>query len=153
MGLLSKAAEGNPNNNGALRAGLLKIISQKHRTQNKRAVPVRAVEESSGGSSPLEKAVLENLNSCYAKFGIFQGVLIEALKYSAGEFTGRLSLMVSGFGAAQGLAPGRALVLFSSVQDGELIGSHLAKTVPGKNIFSFHANTPQEAFSLIKAYL
>ena len=61
--------------------------------------------------------------------------------------------MVSVFGTVQGLNTGRALVLFGSGQDGELIGKHLAKTVFGKNIFSFQAYNPQEAFSIIKPYL
>ncbi|GHV84837.1 hypothetical protein AGMMS50230_04450 [Spirochaetia bacterium] len=102
--------------------------------------------------SPLEKAVMEALSSGHKKFGSFQGCVFEALKYSAGEFTGRLSSMISGFGAAQGLAPGRCLIIFSAAEDKGLITYHLDKTVPGKTIFSFQANTSQEAFSLLKPY-
>ena len=145
MGLLSKAASGALYNDEQSHGGLLKIITEKHKQNDTDANNVPA--------SPLEKAVMEKLYAGYAKFGIFQGVVIEALKYSAGEFAGRLAFMVSGFGSAQGLAPGRALVLFNSDLDGELIGRHLAKTVPGKSIFFFNANTPQEAFSIIKPYL
>ena len=157
MGLLHKAASGGSKQDNIQKdeipyGGLLKLISNKQQqdvsvnsvnTNKKKAVP----------SSPLEKAIMEKISSCYKKFGIFQCVVIEALKYSAGEFTGRLSFMVSGFGIAQGLAPGRALVIFNSTQDCELLGKHLAKTVPGKNIANFLANTPEEAFSFIKQYL
>jgi hypothetical protein len=147
MGLLRKAATGGghfpvqaPADDESSHGGLLKTITEK---QYKKTIP----------ASHMEKVVMEKLYAGFAKFGVFQGVIIEALKYSAGEFAGRLSFMVSGFGAAQGLTPGRALVLFGSGQDGELIGRHLAKTVPGNNIFSFQAKTPQEAFDIIKPYL
>jgi len=155
MGLLSKAASGSSNfKEPHSRGGLLKIISQKQ-NKIKGYGSDTAINKAPKGplSSPMEKAIMDHLNSGYANFGAFQGVIIEALKYSAGEFTGRLSNMVSGFGAAQSLAPGRCLVLFSSTKDGELIGRHLAKTVPGNDIFSFQAKNPQEAFSLIKPYL
>ena len=143
MGLLSKAVSGSSSlNEPSLRGGLLKIISDK---QNPDSAPLP--------SSPLEKAVMEKLSVGYEKYGEFQGIVLEALKYSAGEFTGRLSFMVSGFGIAQGLAPGRCMVMFNSAQDAELIGQHLAKTVPGNNIFCFQAKNPAEAFSLIKSYL
>lgn len=152
MGLLSKAATGTSGSDGASAGGLLKIISQRHTGPS-----FNDTEQISSPvlnpASPMEKAVMDNLYAGFAKFGIYQGIIIEALKYSAGEFASRLSFMVSGFGSAQGLAPGRALVLFSAAQDGELIGIHLARTVPGNNIFSFQANTPQEAFSLLKPYL
>jgi len=98
----------------------------------------------------LEKTVMESLES---EQGVFQGIIIEALQYSAGGFSGRLFSMVSGFGTAQSLTPGRCLVLFDDTQDGELIARHLAKTVFGKSIFYFRAETPQEAFSLLKPYL
>ena len=160
MGLLSKAAAGTskddelPPINEYASGGLLKLVSQKNQNKTKKDTAATNTEENVFAPfSPSEKAIMEKLSNGYAKFGVFQGLVIEALKYSAGEFTSRLSLMVSDFGAAQGLAPGRALVLFSSVQDGELIEKHLVKTVPGNSIFSFQANTPQEAFSLLKPYL
>ena len=152
MGLLSKAASGALNHEEQSHGGLLKLITEKQQTKDA-DIPMDTADKNRAPSSPLEKAVMEKLYAGYAKFGIFQGIIIEALKYSAGEFAGRLAFMVSGFGTAQGLAPGRALVLFNSVQDGELISKHLAKTVPGKSIFKFMANTPQEAFSIVRPYL
>jgi hypothetical protein len=148
MGLLKKAAAGHESSHG----GLLKKISKKQYKKNN-SIPQEAPSKKTVPSSPMEKAVVEKLFAGFARFGIFQGVILEALKYSAGEFSGRLSFMVSGFGVAQGLAPGRALVLFDSKQDGELIGRHLAKTVPGNTIFIFQAKTPQEAFNHIKPYI
>ena len=139
MGLLSKAAAGASRLDESSRGGLLKLISQKRQVKT--------------GNTALEKELMEMLYAGYAKYGIFQGVIIEEFEHSAGEFSKRLSLMVSGFGAAQGLVSGRALVLFSIKEDLELIGKHLAKTFQGNNIFSFQANTPQEAFSLIKPFL
>ena len=143
MGLLSKAATGALNNDEASQGGLLKIISEKHPPQEKKG----------SSFSTLEKAVMEKLSGSYAKFGVFQGVIMETFKSSAGEFTGRLSYMVSGFGAMQNLVSGRVMILFNSSQDGELIGKHIEKALPGNNIFSFQANSPQEAFSFIKPYL
>jgi hypothetical protein len=104
-------------------------------------------------SSPLEKAVMDTLNSSYAKFGSLQGIVLEALKYTAGEFSGRLGSLISGFAVFQGLAPGRCLALFSASLDGELIARHLAKTVPGNAVFTFRAEDPQGAFILLKPYL
>ena len=139
MGLLSKAAAGSSHQSEApvSRGGLLSIITNKNTT------PV----------SSFEKALMEKLKTKHDKLGIVQGLVIEALKYSAGEFTGRLSSMISSFGSAQGLAPGRCLVIFNSIQDGELIGKHLAKTVPGNTLFCFNSDTPQDALSLLKPYL
>ena len=148
MGLLSKAALGSKQDEKT-HGGLLKLISEKLKDEG----PNHFEELKMSPSTPLEKAVMGKLLSCYEKFGIFQGIIIEALKYSAGEFTGRLSFMVSGFGIAQGLAPGRALIIFSRTHDSILLGTHLAKTVPGKNIYNFLAHTPEEAFSFIKPYL
>ena len=165
MGLLSKAATGSSSQfEEPSRGGLLSIITHKHLYNPKNDsipdIPVPAIKEAGPPAkqknvltSPLEKAVMEKLSMGYAKLGSAQGLVIEALKYSAGEFSGRLASMVSSFGIAQGLAPGRCLVLFGSAQDGELIGKHLAKTVPGNTIFCFQAENPQEAFSLIKPYL
>ena len=141
MGLLSKAAAGTPKLDEPSQGGLLKFISEKQQNN------------AEGAASPMEKAMMEKLYAGFAKYGIFQGLIIEALKYSAGEFTGRLSSMVSNFGSVEGLAPGRALVIFSTKEDGELIGKHLAKTVPGNNLFSFQADNPQEAFTLVKPFL
>jgi len=98
----------------------------------------------------LEKTILESLDS---RQGVSQGIILEALQYSAGGFSGRIFSMVSGFGTAQPLTPGRCLVLFGDAQDGDLIARHLAKTVFGKSIFHFRAETPQEAFALLKPYL
>jgi len=98
----------------------------------------------------LEKNVMESLDS---RQGTSQGFIIEALQYSSGGFSGRIFSMVSGFGTAQPLTPGRCLVLFDSAQDGDLIARHLAKTVSGKSIFCFRAENPQEALSLLKPYL
>jgi len=98
----------------------------------------------------LEKTIMESLDS---RQNVFQGIIIEALQYSAGEFSGRIFSMVSGFGTAQPLNPGRCLVLFDSAQDGDLIARHLAKTVFGKSIFCFRAENSQEAFALLKPYL
>jgi hypothetical protein len=117
----------------------LKLLPQKTQSY----VPVTA----------LEKSLMEILDSCHEKFGSFQGVIIEALRYSVGEFTGRIGAMVSAFGIVQGITPGRCLVIFGITQDGELIARHLVKTVPGKNIFSFRAEDPQRAFDLLKPYL
>ena len=165
MGLLSKAAAGSSNQfeEPVTRGGLLSIITRMHNEpENEFMPPITAEEppnpfarqeEKAVRVSPLEKAVMEKLSVGYTRFGTAQGLVIEALKYSAGEFTGRLASMVSGFGTAQGLAPGRCLVLFDAAQDGELIGKHLAKTVPGNNIFWFRAENPQKAFSLLKPYL
>ena len=160
MGLLSKAAEGTSKDDAILSlgvqstGGLLKLINQKHRKKNgENIIPIHAEKKKSVLSSSIDKAVMDNLSESYSKFGVFKGLIIEAIKHSAGEFKGRLSNMVSGFGTAQGLAMGRVLVLFGSDQDCELIGKHLAKTIPGNNIFSFQANTPNEAFSLIKPFL
>ncbi|MCL1813575.1 MAG: hypothetical protein FWG29_08650 [Treponema sp.] len=151
MGLLSKAAAGTSTSDDfssldePSKGGLLKLIHQKHRKNTEETIPVH--------SSNQENAIMENLSESYSKFGVFKGVIVEMLKNSAGESTGRLASMISGFGAVQGLSPVRALVLFDSKQDCELIGKHLAKTVPGKNIFSFQANTPQEALLLIQPFL
>jgi len=108
---------------------------------------------SNSSSEQQEKALMEIFSDSLEKFGMFHGLVIEAVKYSAGEFISRLSSMVSGFGITRGLTPGRVLVLFSSTYDSELIGKHLAKTVPGNNVFSFQANNPKEALSYIKPYL
>ncbi|MCL1929045.1 MAG: hypothetical protein FWG07_09690 [Treponema sp.] len=160
MGLLSKAAEGTSKDDAILssdeqsRGGLLKLISQKHRQKNEEnIVPIREEKKKSVISSSIEKTDLENLFESYSKFGVFKGLIFEAIKQSAGEFKGRLSNMVSGFGTAHDLAMGRVLVIFGSDQDGELIGKHLARTIPGNNVFGFQANTPREAFSLIKPFL
>ena len=160
MGLLSKAATGVSKSDvissldEKSRGGLLKMIHRKNQQKaGKNVFPAQAEKSTFAPSSPLEKAVMENLSEGYSKFGSFKGVVIESLKYSGGDLTDRISSMVSGFGAARGLTPGRALILFSSGQDGDLIGMHLAKTVPGNNIFSFQANNPQEAFSLVKPFL
>jgi len=97
----------------------------------------------------LEKTVMESLSS---EKGAFQGLIIEALQYSAGGFSGRIFSMVSAFGTAQPLTPGRCLVLFGPAQDGDLIARHLEKTVSGKKIFRFRAENPQEALALLKPY-
>jgi hypothetical protein len=104
-------------------------------------------------ASAVEKTVMDILSAGHEKFGSFQGLIIEALRYSADEFTGRIGTMVSTFGLVQGIAPGRCLVLFDAARDGELIARHLMKTVPGKNIFNFEAEGSQEAFVLLKPYL
>jgi hypothetical protein len=153
MGLLSKAASGSPANAELSNGGLLKIISRKRKKLEKNSFLPQDENKSSCPLSPLEKSVMEKLNLCCAKFGVFQGIIIESLTNSTEEFTSRLTFMVSDFGTAQSLAQGRALVIFSSGQDGELIGNHLEKSVPGKKIFCFNANTPQEVFPLIKSYL
>jgi len=98
----------------------------------------------------LEKSVMESLGS--GQNGS-QGIILEALQYSSSGFPGRIFSMVSGFGTAQPLTPGRYLVLFDDTQDGDLIARHLAKTVSGKSIFRFQAENPQEALSLLKPYL
>jgi hypothetical protein len=133
MGLLKKAVSSSTGHTPETRVpqggGLLNRISQK---------------------TILEKAVKESLA---ANSGSFQGIVIEAIHYTAGGFSGRIFSMVSGFGTAQPLTPGRCLVLFSSAEDRELIACHLAKMVSGKNIFHFKADNPQEAFSLLKPYI
>jgi hypothetical protein len=98
----------------------------------------------------LEKTILENLSG---EQNSFQGVIIEALNYSAGGFSSRILSMVSGFGSAQPLTPGRCLVVFDANKDGELIASHISKMVSGKNIYHFHAETPKEAIALLKPHL
>ncbi|MDR2702459.1 MAG: hypothetical protein LBB72_08520 [Spirochaetaceae bacterium] len=98
----------------------------------------------------MEKNVMDSLAS---NSGTFQGIIIEALRYTAGGFSGRIFSMVSDFGTVQPLTPGRCLVLFGPVQDRALIAQHLAKTLPGKSIFCFRAENPQEAFKLLKPYL
>jgi len=153
MGLLSKAVAGSFSSSEAERPvsgdGLLKIITQKQCAGTKTVTAaIPAVP-----SSPLEKEAMEKLSAGYAKFGAFQGVILEAPGGSAEEFLSRLTSAVSAFGATQALAQGRCLVLFGSEQDGELIGRHLAKTVPGKLIFNFQAKNPGEAFTLLKPYL
>ena len=155
MGLLSKAVSSTPDYNELpSHGGLLRLITQRHYTDSKQDSDIPLLNESIELSgSPMEKAVMEKLSTGYKKYGVFQGVIMEALKYSAGEFSGRLASIVSGFGSAHGLAPGRCMVLFGLSQDGELIGRHLSKTVPGNNIYCFQAKNPQEAFSLIKPYL
>jgi len=144
------------------------IFAEDHPVEDNAAADIFAGDSakasSSGGEKPkaggllnrisrkndLEKTVMESLES---EQGFFQGIIIEALQYSAGGFSGRLISMVSGFGTAQSLTPGRCLVLFDDTQDGELIARHLAKTVFGKSIFTFRAENPQEAFALLKPYL
>jgi len=98
----------------------------------------------------LEKNIMDSLTS---NSGAFQGIVVEALQHTSGEFSGRIFSMVSGFGTVQPLTPGRCLVLFGPAQDRDLIARHLAKTVSGKSIFCFRAETPQEAFALLKPYL
>jgi len=98
----------------------------------------------------LEKNIMDSLASIS---GTFQGIIFEALQYTAGEFSGRVFSMVSGFGTVQPLAPGRCLVLFGPAQDKDLIAQHLAKTVPGKSLFCFRAENPQKAFALLRPYL
>jgi hypothetical protein len=145
MGLLSKAAAGTGlEEKTASQGGLLHIINQKK---------IGTSPAPSLPSPSMEKAVMDMLSSGNAKFGEFQGIVLDAITYSAGEFDDRLSTMVSGFASAQGLAPGRSLVLFDIAQDRELIGWHLSKTVPGNTVFSFCSKSPQEAFSLLKPYL
>ena len=141
MGLLSKAAAGTPKLDEPSQGGLLNFISKKQ-LNNAEAI-----------TSPMEKEIMEKLFAGYAKYGVFQGLIIETLNYSAGEFTRRISSMVSDFGSTEGLSQGRALVIFSIKSDGELIGKHLAKTVPGNNLFSFQADNPREAFLLVKPFL
>ncbi|MDR2662525.1 MAG: hypothetical protein LBC31_05960 [Treponema sp.] len=145
MGLLSKAA-------GPSGAGAEAVVSAEtaetgggllHRITRKRAQTL----------SPMEKALMDALSSSYAKFGSLQGIVIDALKYTAGEFITRLGSLVSGFAVSQGLAPGRCLVLFGASLDGELIARHLEKTVPGNSIFTFQAENPQGALILLKPYL
>jgi hypothetical protein len=153
------------------RGGLLNLITQKfaessscghsssyehdEAVEEKDAVlpDLPVLEEDIPPESPLEKAVMEILNSSHDKFGGFQGIVIDAIKYSAGEFIGRLNSMVSSFGTAQGLAPGRCLVLFGTALDSKLIARHLSKTVQGKAIFDFREDTPQRAFTILKPYL
>ena len=151
MGLLSKAVVGTPDNSRASENIVLKQVYKKNQDRVNSAL--KEANKDDPSSSRQENALIENLSAGYSKFGMFQGIVIESIKNSVGEFYSRLSSMVSGFGIAQSLAPGRALVLFDSGQDGELIGIHLAKTVPGNNIFYFQANNPKEAFSVIKPYL
>jgi hypothetical protein len=103
--------------------------------------------------APIEKAVTDILSVCHEKFGAFRGLIIEALRYSADEFTGRIETMVSTFALVQEIALGRYLILFDRVRDEELIARHLIKTVPGKNIFAFEAEDSQEALALLKPYL
>jgi hypothetical protein len=154
MGLLSKAVSGSsgfeaPTSQG----GLLKLVSQKTvpAAENDSGLPLR--EQPLPVSFPLEKAVTEKLSGAYAKYGAFRGIIIETVNLSGNDFMGRLAFMVSGFGTAQGLSPERCLVLFDSSEDAELIGQHLAKTVPGNIVCSFEAKDPGEAIPLIKPYL
>ena len=163
MGLLSKAAAGGGSRNEP-QGGLLNLISKKNQEKATNINNVtQEIETDSIFDSPsssilssdinssniniIDTKVMETLATGYSKYGDFQGVVIEALDIS------RLYSMVSGFGTAEDLAPGRALVLFSSKEDDKLIGAHLAKTISGKNIFSFKAHNPEEAFSLIKPYM
>jgi hypothetical protein len=97
----------------------------------------------------LEKSIMDSLGS---NSGTFQGIIIEALHSTAGGFSGRIFSMVSDFGTVQPLASRRCLVLFGPAQDRDLIARHLAKMVPGKSIFCFRAENPQEAFTLLKPY-
>jgi len=157
MGLLSKAAAGSFSSNEAEKSvsegGLLKLITQKQVEGTRTSTAAIPVEKNVVPSSPTEKAVMEKLSAGHAKFGAFQGVILETLKYPAEEFLDRLTSMVSDFGTVQTLVPGRCLVLFGSEQDRELIGQHLAKTVSGKSIFHFQAENPREAFTLLKPYI
>jgi hypothetical protein len=98
----------------------------------------------------LEKNIMDSISS---NPGTLQGIIFEALQYTAGGFSGRILSMVSGFGTVQPLAPGRCLVLFGPAQDGDLIAQHLAKTVPGKSILYFRAGNPQEALNYLRPYL
>jgi len=136
MGLLGKAQANYP-----------------HLTQNKRG----RIKPRAGGLLKrasqiifLEKNIMDSLAS---NSGSLQGIIVEALRYTSGEFSGRIYSMVSGFGTVQPLSPGRCLVLFGPAQDRDLIAQHLAKTIPGKSIFCFRAETPQEAFTLLKPYI
>ena len=139
MGLLNKADTGQYKKAGS-NSGLLKYITQK-----------KHGKERSG--SVQDKAVLDILSREYAKLGAFQGLIIEALKNSSEEIFEGLLSMVSSFAAVQKLSQKRCLVLFDAEKDKELIGFHLAKTVPGNTIFSFQAQNPQEAYSFLKPYL
>ena len=139
MGLLSKA-RANPSHcdEAPSQGGLLKLISQKHLVNTENII---------------ENEIMQQLYSSFEKYGKIQGLIIDAaIKCSEREFAKRLISMVSGFGTTQGLAPRRAMILFDSSHDNELIGYHLAKTVPG-SVFNFQANNPQDAFSFIKPYL
>jgi hypothetical protein len=98
----------------------------------------------------LEKTIMDSFGS---NPGTFQGVIVEAIQPAAGEFSRRLYSMVSGFGTVQSLTSVRCLVLFGPAQDRDLIARHLAKAIPGKSIFCFQAESPQEAFTLLKPYL
>jgi len=136
MGLLGKAQTNYPrpaqNKGGRIKSragGLLKIASRK---------------------IVLEKDIMDSLASIS---GTFQGIVVEALQYTAGGFSGRIFSMVSGFGTVQPLTPGRCLVLFGPAQDRDVIAQHLAKTIPGKSLFCFRAENPREAYALLKPYL
>jgi len=148
MGLLSKAAA--DRHAKPSQGGLLKIITKKY-LDTEPAAEQFSRKKTSSQSQP-EKTIMAKLSACSGKFGVFNGIIMEAANLSAGDFTVRLAFLVSGFGIAQELTNGRALIIFSSVQDAELIGKHLAKFVPGKNILCFKAHNPQEAFSFIKPY-
>ncbi|MDR2471896.1 MAG: hypothetical protein LBD09_07295 [Treponema sp.] len=98
-------------------------------------------------------AVMEFLSGAREQFGPFQGCVIEAPGEPDGDFAGRVQAASALFGLSRTLASGRSLVLFGGGEDGGLIAFHLAKTVPGKAAFSFRAEKPREALSLLKPWL
>ncbi|MDR0447814.1 MAG: hypothetical protein LBH07_04015 [Treponema sp.] len=146
MGLLSKA-EG-----GSLESKLKSNGEHTESISNCGGL-LKKIMEKKNPSAPLEKAIKEKISGMIDGFKILQGVIIETPRYSAEEFSKRLTVMVSGFGVVQLLSQSRCVVFFDSTHDKELIGRHLAKTVPGENIFTFKAENYKKAFSLLKPYL
>jgi hypothetical protein len=146
MGLLNRAVRGKTQTTPVFNVAVEpQVFIPAKRPPQKRGLLNRVSQKKN-----LENTVMETFDN---QQNDFQGIVIEALNYSPGGFSGRIFSMVSGFGSAQSLAPGRCLVVFSANLDGELIAGHIAKTVSGKNIFHFRAETPHEAFALIKPYL
>ena len=138
MGLLSKAEKGSIVKVNK-KKGLLNKIIQKNEN-----APIAGTFK--------ENSTMENLISVHAKYGAFQGVVIKNLEESSFFFI-RISSMVSGFGSVHEFDNNRCLLLFDALQDRDLVGKHLSKTVPGNAVFSFEAANPEEAFSFLKPYI
>jgi len=138
MGLLRKAA-----------ANPFRLAANKGGRPRTRA-PKEGLLSRASRKNASEKKIINYLAS---NTGTIQGIIIESLQYTAGEFSRRILSMVSDFGTVVPFTPERCLVLFGPVQDGDLIARHLVKTVPGKSILFFRIENPQEAFTLLKPYL
>ncbi|MDR2767231.1 MAG: hypothetical protein LBB82_02765 [Treponema sp.] len=131
------------------RRGLLNRIKNS-RPETRNAAPA---VKTPPAQNMAEKLAMETLERARDQLGVFQGFIIEPIKYGAGEFAGRIAAMISPQGIVRALSPTRVLVLFNRDADGELVIHRITRFVQGRNVFSFKGNEIGETFSLIKSVL